>query len=226
MENGQYYAYSKKIKISIDDKKCECIEYKQYRLPCRHIFCVRQNLGLDLYLETICDELYTKEYNYSNQPTLQNLGIGNDVCPKEQETNQSDRRTSFIQVKARKPKSKEEKMSEAKPLLWRLIELAALQDFDQRIGLLTSIENCWRNDLSNDLSKQMDRLDISSDNQDNLLQVQQDNQAENVSDLEYDSENDHTIEDIIMPPTLKLRGKPSSRLFDVRNKRVKPRTEK
>lgn len=51
----------------VSDHHCECVFFKSMRLPCRHIFVVRNKLGLPLFDSDLCDKRWTSEYYKKTQ---------------------------------------------------------------------------------------------------------------------------------------------------------------
>ena len=46
---------------------CTCCSWLSMKLPCRHIFAIRQEMGLDIYDESLCDERWSMEYYRASQ---------------------------------------------------------------------------------------------------------------------------------------------------------------
>lgn len=59
------------VKMGVTSTKCYnqccCRLWVSMKLPCCHIFFVRDTLGLDLFDECICDQRWTMQYYESNQ---------------------------------------------------------------------------------------------------------------------------------------------------------------
>ena len=64
--NQQYTAGSLQVTAST----CQCMHWKSMKLPCRHIFAVRQKLGMQLYEESLCDSRWSIEYYKASQRVL------------------------------------------------------------------------------------------------------------------------------------------------------------
>lgn len=64
--------------IMVTAQECDCYFYVTYRLPCRHVFNVREQLGLDLYAEEICNPEYIHLNDLGRQPLLSNLNLPRD----------------------------------------------------------------------------------------------------------------------------------------------------
>ena len=49
---------------------CECISWQSIKLPCRHIFAVREKLGMELFDEAMCDKCWSAIYYRESQRIL------------------------------------------------------------------------------------------------------------------------------------------------------------
>ena len=48
--------------IMVSASSCQCASWLSMKLPCRHIFSIREKLGLDLYDEGLCDKRWLMSY--------------------------------------------------------------------------------------------------------------------------------------------------------------------
>lgn len=64
--------------VIVTSEECVCNFYLTYRLPCRHIFNVRDKLGLNLYQEEICNPEYIYSKDIGRQPVWSNLNFSYD----------------------------------------------------------------------------------------------------------------------------------------------------
>ena len=52
---------------TVSESSCECVFHKSMKLPCRHMFSLRKQLGIPLFDASICDKRWTSEYYHSTQ---------------------------------------------------------------------------------------------------------------------------------------------------------------
>lgn len=69
--NNDLLTSSSENNLEITSTSCTCCSWQSMRLPCRHIFALRVELGLDVYEESLCDKRWTMEYYRENQRIFQ-----------------------------------------------------------------------------------------------------------------------------------------------------------
>ncbi|XP_043271633.1 uncharacterized protein [Venturia canescens] len=94
--------------IHTNSELCDCLFFVSMKLPCRHIFEARKNLGLSLCVVELCDERWTRKYFFEKQRVF-NPSDGNIDVPSPTVTqnilrrrvlSQSDRyRKAFLLAK-------------------------------------------------------------------------------------------------------------------------------
>ena len=178
------------LNVGIDT--CECINFIEDKLPCRHIFAVRQNFRYELFDANLCHRRWKKSFNFENQRNLSNPSIMNtsETLQSPQVASQSN---SFLSknnthcVNSQAPKSAPQRLRAMKEVAGNLAHLGSMvtkTTFTKRLHLLKMIEDAWRQNIEIELDQPL--LPISS--------------FENLSLIEEDS-NDDNIDpsNIIMP---------------------------
>ena len=73
------------------NSSCECSFYSTMKLPCRHMFAMRQFNNEDAFMPDAVNEHWTREYNYSYLPQRANEVIDTQVSilqtPKKNQNN-------------------------------------------------------------------------------------------------------------------------------------------
>lgn len=69
-EDSATMRYSDFQEVVIGMEHCSCSFFKTMQLPCRHIFKLREQKGLDLFLPNVCALRWSKRYYFENHPAL------------------------------------------------------------------------------------------------------------------------------------------------------------
>lgn len=180
--------------LRVDLLHCECPDFTEKNLPCRHIFAVREKFNNNLFHESLCPVKLTKAFNNTNQKISLNVpkpfstpSLANDVLSA----------TNFHSVKAPKPLSKPQRCKALKQVASDLVSTGCLvtnETFQKRLKLLKLIRDAWKQNLEfeidEDLTSQLEQLSLTS--------------TETSRSKVYEVD----LSNIIMPVQLKLRGKP------------------
>ncbi len=81
--NQQYTINATEGDIQVTLESCECMQWESMKLPCRHIFAVRSNAGVDLYKESLCDKRWTLSYYKASQRVFTGDDIDQDGPPSD-----------------------------------------------------------------------------------------------------------------------------------------------
>ena len=71
LKDDQYKVDSSEGRIGVSSIECECMSWKSMGLPCHNIFAVREELGIDLYDEELCDKRWSLRYYKETQRIFQ-----------------------------------------------------------------------------------------------------------------------------------------------------------
>lgn len=66
-EDDQFYATSSEGRINVSCSTCQCTSWNSMKLPCRHIFAVREWLEVDLFETALCDQRWSSSYYKQSQ---------------------------------------------------------------------------------------------------------------------------------------------------------------
>lgn len=70
-QDGIYIGLCDGMEVKVTSETCQCPKYLIYKLPCRHIFNLREKLNLDLFSKDICNPRYLSSVNLALQPLLE-----------------------------------------------------------------------------------------------------------------------------------------------------------
>ena len=149
------------------------------RLPCRHIFAVRDEAGINLFEATLCDERWTTKYYKESQRIF-----CSDVCDDNPSVEilqlSPHKRISLFQVPNKDLISvastlasffiwtmQSEKFHQASKISMKLASLASEasgSSFDIRCELLTQFILAWEKDVPIHLVKGIGNIDTSEEN--------------------------------------------------------------
>ena len=82
---------------TVSPLSCECIFFTSMKLPCRHIFALRQKLELPLFDPDICDKRWTSEYYRATQrifftsPPTPSVSVTCSECKKPRKVSQHEK---------------------------------------------------------------------------------------------------------------------------------------
>ena len=65
--NGIFHVHSSRGVEKVTRRSCTCLFFSSMRLPCRHIFAVRQAAGENMYDKSLCDIRWTNDFFKNNQ---------------------------------------------------------------------------------------------------------------------------------------------------------------
>ena len=65
--NGVFHVHSSRGVEKVSNNSCTCLFFSCMRLPCRHIFAVRQTTSENMYDESLCDIRWTNDFFKNNQ---------------------------------------------------------------------------------------------------------------------------------------------------------------
>lgn len=174
------------LKVGINE--CECIDFIQDKLPCRHIFAVRDHFEYSLFDINLCAVRWTNAYNLQNQPSISKSPLVSNPVPRT-----SSPSLEYHRIRSKEPTSKQQRfklMKEVTDSIAQEGSMVTKDIFTQRLELLKFLDAASRQNKE----VQIDQLLTLS----NLSISQQTNT--NTSE-ETDSSD-------IMPIALKIRGKP------------------
>ena len=66
-EEDQFYSMSSEGRIHVSTLTCECMSWQSMMLPCRHIFALRAEVGIDLFEVALCDKRWSAAYYKESQ---------------------------------------------------------------------------------------------------------------------------------------------------------------
>ena len=64
---GVFHVHSSRGVEKVSRNRCTCLFFSTVRLPCRHIFTVRQAAGENMYNELFCDIRWTNDFFKNNE---------------------------------------------------------------------------------------------------------------------------------------------------------------
>ncbi|XP_065684306.1 uncharacterized protein LOC124807723 [Hydra vulgaris] len=134
-DNENYIVKSSEGMLIVTSDSCGCMFRKSMGLPCRHIFAVRQLLGLNLFDAKLCLERWTIKYYRQHQRVFNTSSKTKESCVQ-------------ISVAPRKKTilSQHEKFKHAlrtTSLLATLVSESTGPSFEQRMGLLQELQKGW-----------------------------------------------------------------------------------
>ncbi|XP_047142281.2 uncharacterized protein LOC124816845 isoform X2 [Hydra vulgaris] len=134
-DNENYIVKSSEGMLIVTSDSCGCMFRKSMGLPCRHIFAVRQLLGLNLFDAKLCLERWTIKYYRQHQRVFNTSSETKESCVQ-------------ISVAPRKKTilSQHEKFKLAlrtTSLLATLVSESTGPSFEQRMGLLQELQKGW-----------------------------------------------------------------------------------
>jgi len=124
-------------------QSCNCGSQTSMLLPCKHIFKKREELGLDTYDESLCNERWTRKHYYSNQRLFLT-----DNLVTEQNFDMSPG-SSHTVVKAPILLNQHQKFSKAWMLLKSLASLISEEGntkYHAKLRQLIQLKTAWEND--------------------------------------------------------------------------------
>ena len=71
-KNGDKFKVNNDHHWIVDKNSCNCVFRLSMKLPCRHIFKVREELGVSLYDESLCNKRWTRNFYYGTQRVFVN----------------------------------------------------------------------------------------------------------------------------------------------------------
>lgn len=127
------------LSVSVDD--CQCAFFTSMKLPCRHIFALRKELKYGLFIESLCDERWTKHYYCSCHRIFKANTSPNNHLPDDSEC---------VPVKVKRQAnilSQHEKYRKVFGITQRLASAASETTgklFNSRLELLQDILTAWQ----------------------------------------------------------------------------------
>ena len=140
--NGEKWKIESSEGIVVTSRKdCSCIFHLSMKLPCRHIFKVRQLLNLPLFDDKISDIRWHRSYFLSKHRVFMN--------------NQSDpcHTISITSMERPKPKSKNQKFKQCMELCTKLADVLSdcgVSVFNDRMKQLDNLLSSWSQNLEVD----------------------------------------------------------------------------
>lgn len=186
----------KSLRVSVNS--CECNDFISWELPCRHLLAVRKLYQLPLFDKSLCPERWTRQYNIEHQPTLQNV-------KKPHVSDLQTKKSLKIPVQ-RMPapnynthQQRLKSMLEVTNNIARAGSLVSKQRYEHRLEVLEKILQAFSNDEDVEvIVKNRKPLPKVS-----TLAIDDTNKA-----VDYDQE--HFIENVVMPSPVRLRGRPKN----------------
>lgn len=139
--NGRFAVNSTQGMISTSTTNCECCFHRAMRLPCRHIFALRLQLGLSLFCPELCNPRWGRNYYQENH--LAFLQTADTI-----DTNEVDQ--GFVTVGDVKPKrilSQHEKYRKAFDVAKQLASVCSevsTREYPSYLGVLEDLLDSWR----------------------------------------------------------------------------------
>ena len=143
---GTYSTTTSDGKIQVSSLKCTCCFFLSMRLPCRHIFHVRHNLGLSLFDRNLCDERWTSMYYRSNHKLLK--GRVDDTQQDDRSEHARECRVEVSKQQRTKRWTSQQKFSRAMDVCKKIantISLCSQEEFNRKFEQLTSLNEAWMN---------------------------------------------------------------------------------
>ena len=135
--NGIFHVRSSRGVEKVTRRSCTCLFFSSMRLPCRHIFAVRQAAGENMYDKSLCDIRWTSDFFKNNQ------------CIFSKSFTVDDEPVT-IQVIRKKQKilNKAQKFRESSAITAKLAQLASdvgSAQYSRRMEVLKSLVWHWEN---------------------------------------------------------------------------------
>ena len=134
-EDGDEYRVTTSGEKLVSLENCGCMFHTSMRLPCRHMFALRSQVGEPLYDPTLCDERWTYGYYRSTQRLF------------AEKSSPSSSLLVTTATKSSRPLSQHEKYHKALLLSSELASVASAASnvhFERRIELLSRLTDHWR----------------------------------------------------------------------------------
>lgn len=137
-DNGGAYtiATCDGVKV-VSEQCCECIFCASMRLPCRHIFALRESLGLPIFDPSLCEKRWTSEYYKSTQRVFLDLSSSTPSVTT----------VSFSDCKKQRKLSQHEKFRKANMMTTELAAVVSESShvhFHRRLNLVEELINYWK----------------------------------------------------------------------------------
>lgn len=128
--------------LRVSTEVCEYNEYTSIKLPCRHIFAVRDHFRLPLFHTCLCPERWTMQYNIENQPVLRSTPNIQRCCLPSYTTHKtpSKKQIAFS--------TRFKLMKEVAGSIASIGSTATSERFEERLNVLRKIESSWRKNKS------------------------------------------------------------------------------
>lgn len=145
MNPDTYHTTTSEGATTVSSLKCTCCFFQSMRLPCRHIFHVRHNLGVTLFEKRLCDERWTSSYFKSKHKLLHTT----DDTTQEHIDDNTDGCTVEVSTQERiKRWTSQQKYSRAMDVCKKIantISLCSQENFDRKLQQLISLNEAWTN---------------------------------------------------------------------------------
>ena len=129
--------------VTVSHFRCTCCYFQSMRLPCRHMFALRQHSGISLYDKNLCDERWTNSYYRSAHKALRPSETGDDLMIHGED----DTVTVDISTQSRaKNLNCHQKFSKALDICKKIantISYCSQVDFDRKLLQLKSLNETW-----------------------------------------------------------------------------------
>ena len=139
LNRDSFFADASDGRIQVTSSSCSCCFFRSMRLPCRHIFHVRQKLGLSLYDKNLCDERWTNSYFRSNHKLISNENVIDSPS-----TNSMVNVTSQSTVKRWSSQQKFSKALDVCKQIANAISLTSQESFEYKLNQLVTLNEAWR----------------------------------------------------------------------------------
>lgn len=180
--------------LNVNTDACECNDYTSTKLPCRHIFAVREHFDLPLFDKDLCPLRCTNQYNLQGQPVLESTPL---VRPRQTP------RYSVHEIPARKAESFPTRLKMMKELTGSIAYCSSIATnglFESRYKKFQKIDSLLRQNKEFDIVESTAAPDLSCLSIDEPKETGRENGSGQASD--------DSLSNIIMPTPMKIRGKP------------------
>ena len=144
---GVFYTESSEGRIEVSHFRCSCCFFQSMKLPCRHIFRLRQKSGVSIYDNNICAVRWTNTYYRSTHKSLKTFNQSNgNSFPTSSDQTETDTVVNISTQNTKKKLNSHEKFSKALNL-WKkisnVISQSSQEQFERKLEQLAFLHDTW-----------------------------------------------------------------------------------